>query len=116
MALPRSWTTSACRTPSWWATRQAAWRSPVTAPRAGAALVESIVHEDHRPTLRKVSVPAQAVHGTVDSSAPVALTGRRTAELIPGAVFKAYPTAGAGLYITRKEQLNADLLEFVRAY
>ncbi|MCQ4210581.1 alpha/beta fold hydrolase [Streptomyces longispororuber] len=84
-----------------------------TSPWAGAALFESLFHQDHREDLRKISVPALVVHGTVDSSAPVALTGRRTADLIPGATFKEYPTASHGLFITHKEQLNADLLEFV---
>ncbi|WP_338703360.1 alpha/beta fold hydrolase [Streptomyces sp. Q6] len=84
-----------------------------TSPWAGSALFESMFHQDHREPLRKISVPALVVHGTVDSSAPVALTGRRTAALIPGATFKEYPTAGHGMYITHKEQLNTDLLEFI---
>jgi pimeloyl-ACP methyl ester carboxylesterase len=42
-----------------------------------------------------------------------ALTGRRTAKLIPGCVYNEYPTAGHGLYVTHAEQINADLAEFI---
>ncbi|MFI5657162.1 alpha/beta fold hydrolase [Streptomyces sp. NPDC051684] len=86
-----------------------------TSPWAGARLFESIFHTDHREALRRISVPALVVHGAVDSSAPIDLTARRTAELIPGARLKEYPTAGHGLYITHKDQLNTDLLEFAKS-
>jgi pimeloyl-ACP methyl ester carboxylesterase len=55
------------------------------------------------------------VHGTADSSANIAATSHRTAKLIPGAIFKEYPTASHGLYFTHKDQLNADLLDFIKA-
>ncbi|MQY04267.1 alpha/beta fold hydrolase [Actinomadura macrotermitis] len=84
-------------------------------PWATAQYFQSGYHTDHRPGLAKISVPALVVHGAADASAPVALTGRRTAELVPGAVYKEYPTGGHGLYITHKHQLNDDLLEFIKS-
>ena len=53
-------------------------------------------------------------HGAADQSAPIDLTGRRTAKLVPGCVYNEYPTAGHGLYVTHAGQINADLAEFIR--
>ncbi|MGC3001234.1 alpha/beta fold hydrolase [Streptomyces sp. G35A] len=82
-------------------------------PWATTRLLAENFHADHRDSLRKISVPTLVVHGTVDSSAPIDTTGRRTAKLIAGAVFKEYPTASHGLYFTHKEELNADLQDFI---
>jgi non-heme chloroperoxidase len=68
---------------------------------------------DHRESLRQVTVPALVVHGTADQSARNDVTGRRTAELIPGRVYKEYPNAGHGLFVTHADQLNTDILEFI---
>ncbi|MGW6915318.1 alpha/beta fold hydrolase [Kitasatospora sp. NPDC054939] len=32
---------------------------------------------------------------------------------MPEAEYREYPTAGHGLFVTHREQLNADLLEFM---
>ncbi|WP_354637697.1 alpha/beta fold hydrolase [Kitasatospora camelliae] len=94
------WTLRQCMSASPWATAQ---------------LLASSFHTDHRDGLRRISVPALVVHGGADFGAPPAVTGRRTAELIPGADYREYPTAGHGLFVTHRDQLNADLLEFVKS-
>jgi pimeloyl-ACP methyl ester carboxylesterase len=48
-------------------------------------------------------------------SAPIDLTGRPTAALIPKAQFKLYEGAPHGLFLTHKDRLNADLLGFIKA-
>ncbi|TQF74588.1 alpha/beta hydrolase [Rhodococcus spelaei] len=80
-------------------------------PMGTIGLWRSAYHTDHRPSLRKITVPTLIVHGAADQSAPVALTGRRTAQLIRHAVYKEYPTGGHGLFVTHKDDLNNDLLE-----
>jgi non-heme chloroperoxidase len=45
--------------------------------------------------------------------APVALTGRRTAQRVPGCRYVEYPTGGHGLFVTHAAQLNADLFELL---
>lgn len=67
-----------------------------------------------RAALREITVPALVVHGAADASALVDLTGRRTAALVPGAVYKEYPTGGHGLFVTHKDALNDDLLAFIK--
>ncbi|TDN69878.1 alpha/beta hydrolase [Paraburkholderia sp. BL10I2N1] len=70
---------------------------------------------DFRDELADIRLPALIVHGDCDASAPLELTGRPTARSIPNARLKVYEGAGHGLYLTRAEQLNKDLVEFVRA-
>jgi non-heme chloroperoxidase len=72
----------------------------------------SIFHTDFRADLRGFTVPALIVHGAADQNCIPALTGKRTAALIPDCVYKEYQGAAHGLFITHKDQLNADLLTF----
>ena len=69
---------------------------------------------DFRAELPKITVPVLVMHGDKDVSAPINLTGRKTAPLIPGAKFKLYEGAPHGLPLTHIEQVNRDLLEFIR--
>jgi pimeloyl-ACP methyl ester carboxylesterase len=70
---------------------------------------------DFRPELRKVSVPTLIIHGDIDTSTPIELTGRKTASLIPGSQFKVYEGAAHGLPITHMDRLNRDLLAFANS-
>jgi len=70
---------------------------------------------DFSADLRKITVPVLLVHGDRDISAPIDLTGRRTAKLIPQCELKVYENAAHGLPITHMDQLNAELLAFARA-
>ncbi|WP_214402663.1 alpha/beta fold hydrolase [Pseudonocardia lacus] len=63
--------------------------------------------------LAAVDVPALVVHGDADASAPIELTGRPTAKLLPDARFVLYPGAPHGLYVTERERLARDLLGFL---
>ncbi|MEV0071218.1 alpha/beta hydrolase [Amycolatopsis sp. NPDC050768] len=84
-------------------------------PFATAAMFNSNFHTDFRPDLRHITIPTLVVHGVADQSAPIDVTGRRTRKLVPHAVYREYPTAGHGLYVTHAEQLNADILEFIKS-
>ncbi|MBV6698562.1 alpha/beta hydrolase [Kitasatospora aureofaciens] len=84
-------------------------------PWASLHLFQSMFRTDFRPGLREITVPTLIIHGAADSSANIDVTARRTAQLIPDNVYKEYPTASHGLFITHKNELNADLLEFFKA-
>jgi len=71
---------------------------------------------DMRAELQKIQVPTLIIHGDQDASAPIALTGRKTAELIPEASLAVYPGAGHGLYASDHDALNADLLAFINGH
>jgi pimeloyl-ACP methyl ester carboxylesterase len=62
-----------------------------------------------------INVPTLVIHGDADNIVPIEATGEQAARLIPGAKYIVYEDAPHGLFITEKEQLNADLLEFIGA-
>ncbi|MFE9369975.1 alpha/beta fold hydrolase [Streptomyces sp. NPDC006711] len=83
--------------------------------RAATAVLANFVTLDMAAEARKIDVPTLVIHGDQDASAPIALTGRRVAGLIPDSTFRVYENAGHGLYVTHADQLNADLREFIAA-
>jgi non-heme chloroperoxidase len=72
-----------------------------------------VTESDFRGELRQVSRPTFIIHGDRDVSAPLGLTGRKTAQLIPGSRLTIYEGAPHGLMFTHMGRLNADLLTFV---
>jgi non-heme chloroperoxidase len=76
---------------------------------------KQVTSTDFRAELSKISVPTLILHGDKDVSAPIELTGRPTAALIRNAQLKVYEGAPHGLFLTHKERINADLLDFIKA-
>ena len=50
-----------------------------------------------------------------DQIVPLATTARRAVELLPQGRLSVYEGAGHGLPVTHKDQLNAELLAFLRS-
>jgi pimeloyl-ACP methyl ester carboxylesterase len=74
-----------------------------------------VTSTDFRKELPGIKVPTLVIHGDKDVSAPIDLTGRPAAALILNAQFKLYEGAPHGLFLTHKDRLNADLLDFIKA-
>ncbi len=70
---------------------------------------------DFREDLAKFDVPTLVVHGDDDQIVPIETTGKASAALIKNSKLIVYKGAPHGLADTHKEQLNQDLLEFLRA-
>ena len=68
---------------------------------------------DFTAELRRIPLSTLIVHGDIDTSTPIDLTGRKTAQLVPNSTLTVYEGAGHGLPITHMKRLNADLLAFV---
>ena len=81
---------------------------------AALATGRAMVTTDLRPVLAKIDRPVLILHGDNDHSAPLEITGRRTAQGIKGAVLKIYPGGPHGLFVTHMKQVNADLLAFLQ--
>jgi pimeloyl-ACP methyl ester carboxylesterase len=79
------------------------------------ACAQASVETDLRPDLAKVDRPVLILQGDKDMSAPLEITGRRTAAEIRGAVLKVYAGAPHGLFLTHMPQVNRDLLEFIES-
>ena len=52
------------------------------------------------------------IHGDNDQTVPIAVSGARTAQMLPDAQYLVYPGAPHGLHLLNKDRLNADLLAF----
>jgi non-heme chloroperoxidase len=77
------------------------------------ACSQAVSDTDFRAELGQVKVPTLLIHGDKDASAPIGLTGKPTATLIPGCTFKLYEGAPHGLMYTHADRLHADLRAFV---
>jgi non-heme chloroperoxidase len=77
------------------------------------AINKAMVETDFRPDLKAISIPALVIHGDKDASAPLPLTGSRTAKLVPGAQFKLYEGAAHGLPLTHRARFTEDLIAFL---
>jgi len=70
---------------------------------------------DVRPDLKKIVCPTLIVHGDKDVSAPLEMTGARTAKLIPDSRLVVYPNAPHGIILTHQDRFLSDLLGFMKA-
>lgn len=81
--------------------------------RATAETARTWFDSDLRADLPRIGVPTLVMHGAADASVPAALSGRVMAAAIPGARYIEYAQAGHALVISRRAQLEADLLQFL---
>lgn len=86
-----------------------------TSLQAALECARASAETDFRADLEKIRVPTLVIHGDKDASNPLPLTGKRTAALIPGAKLVVYEGAPHGLPLTHTQQLNEDLIRFLRA-
>lgn len=70
---------------------------------------------DFRDDLAKFDVPTLVIHGDDDQIVPIETSGKAAAALIKNAKLVIYKGAPHGLADTNKEQLNQDLLDFLRS-
>ena len=77
--------------------------------------LRSFSETDFRNDLKKIDIPVLIIHGDADKTVPINVSGDKTATLLPHAKYIVYANAPHGLFITEKEKLNADLLNFISA-
>jgi non-heme chloroperoxidase len=83
-----------------------------TSHQAMLAMSKIQARTDFRPELVHIKTPMLLIHGDRDASAPLELTSRPAAALIPGARLAVYEGGPHGLYFTHKAQLNRDIVRF----
>ena len=83
-------------------------------PKATIDCVRAFSGTDFRDDLKAIKVPVLIVHGDADNTVPIKVSGARTAQMMPGAQYKVYDGAPHGLYETHHEELNRDLVAFVK--
>ncbi|WP_434557067.1 alpha/beta fold hydrolase [Tunturiibacter psychrotolerans] len=65
--------------------------------------------------LKKIEVPTFVMHGEDDQIVPFADAGPRSAKLLKNAETKFYPGFPHGMPTANAEQINTDLLAFIKA-
>ena len=76
--------------------------------------VKAFSETDLTEDLKKIDVPTLILHGDDDQIVPIEATGLLSAKLVPNATLKIYPGAPHGLCTTHKDQVNEDLLNFIK--
>jgi len=77
--------------------------------------VKAFSETDFTEDLKKLDVPTLIVHGDDDQIVPIGASALISCKLVTNPVLKIYPGAPHGLAYTHKDQLNSDLLAFLRA-
>ena len=77
--------------------------------------IKAFSETDFTEDLKKFDVPTLIIHGDDDQIVPIAASAMLSSKLVKNAQLKIYPGGPHGLADTRKDQLNADLLAFLKA-
>ena len=77
--------------------------------------IKAFSETDFTEDLKKFDVPTLILHGDDDQIVPIGAAALASAKLVKNATLKVYPGAPHGLTDTHKDQLNADLLAFLKA-
>jgi non-heme chloroperoxidase len=85
----------------------------MSSAKATVDCVRSFSETDFRDDVVKIDVPTLIIHGDADKTVPIDVSGNKTAALLPHAEYIVYEGAPHGLFITDKDKLNADLVNFI---
>lgn len=96
--------------------RDSFWLQGMAAGHKGVIdCIRAFSETDFTEDLKKMDVPTLVIHGDDDQIVPIADSALLSAKLVKGATLKVYPGAPHGLCSTHKNQINADLLAFIRS-
>jgi non-heme chloroperoxidase len=70
---------------------------------------------DQTEDLKKIDVPTLIIHGDDNQIVPIGASAHLSSKIVKGSTLKVYPGAPHGLTATHKDQVNADLLAFLKA-
>jgi non-heme chloroperoxidase len=82
--------------------------------KATVDCVRAFSQTDFRTDLAMINVPTLIIHGDDDKTVPIQASGNRTSMMLPNAKYLVYEDAPHGLFITEKDKLNMDLIEFIQ--
>src|SRR5271168_1375759 len=77
--------------------------------------IKAFSETDQTEDLKRMDIPTLVIQGDDDQIVPFANAGALQAKLIPNAKLKVYKGAPHGLCTTMKDQVNEDLLAFIKA-
>jgi non-heme chloroperoxidase len=76
--------------------------------------IKAFSETDQTEDLKKMNVPTLFLHGDDDQIVPIGASALKASKIVSGAKLKVYPGASHGMCSTLKDQVNADLLAFIK--
>ena len=76
--------------------------------------IKAFSETDFTEDLKKFDVPTLILHGDDDQIVPIAASGLMSAKIVKNAQLKVYPGFPHGMPTTNADQINADLLAFIK--
>jgi len=77
--------------------------------------IKAFSETDFTEDLKKFDIPTLIIHGDDDQIVPIGAAGLHSSKLVKNSTLKIYKGAPHGIAETHKDQLNADLLTFVKS-
>ena len=91
------------------------WRQGMMgAAKAHYDCIKAFSETDFTEDLRKVSAPTLIMHGEDDQIVPIADSALLSAKLVKNGMLKTYPGLSHGMATTNADQINADILAFIK--
>jgi len=76
--------------------------------------IEAFSETDFTEDLKKIDIPVLVMHGDDDQIVPIVAAGLLSAKILKNATLKVYPGFPHGMPATNADQINADLLAFLK--
>ena len=77
--------------------------------------IKAFSETDFNEDLKIFDVPTLVMHGEDDQIVPIKASSKKSAKLIKGAKEIYYPSRPHGLTATHQDEVNTDLLKFLRS-
>jgi non-heme chloroperoxidase len=76
--------------------------------------IKAFSETDFTEDLKKIDIPALVMHGDDDQIVPIGAAGLMSAKILKRATLKVYRSFPHGMCTTNADQINADLLAFIK--
>ncbi len=77
--------------------------------------IKAFSETDFTEDLKKIDIPVMVMHGDDDQIVPIGAAGLMSAKILRKATLKVYPGFPHGMCTTNADQINADVLAFIKA-
>jgi non-heme chloroperoxidase len=77
--------------------------------------IKAFSETDQTEDLKKIDVPTLILHGDDDQIVPIGASAMKSSKLVKNAKLKIYKGGSHGMCTTQKDEVNKDLLEFIRS-
>jgi len=76
--------------------------------------IKAFSETDFTEDLKKFDIPTLIIHGDDDQIVPIGAAALSSSKIVKNAILKIYTGASHGLTYTHKDQINSDLLAFLK--